>query len=114
MMTAEGDTFEEPSPKWSRFYAHHGWATAVPDEPPPEPRRRWRPRKVAGAPEPQQAAAEPVSEPEPDPAPEPAPPADPLDGLTNSALRALAEQAGHELPAGYVRNDDLIALLKGG
>jgi hypothetical protein len=38
MMTAD-DTFEEPSPKWSRFYAKHGWATPVPAEPlaPPRP-----------------------------------------------------------------------------
>ena len=91
MMTAEGDTFEEPSPKWSGFYARHGWATMVPDEPAPAPapRRRGRPPKAA----PSGAA--------------------PLEEKTVPELRELAEEKGVDLPGGYVRKDELVELVGG-
>lgn len=105
MLTAEGDTntFEERSPKWRNFYAQQGWAHAVPDEPAPAPRRRGRPARAETKPEP---------EPEPEPVSAKADEYD-LESLTNEQLRERAEQCGHELPAGYVKNDDLIAMIRG-
>jgi hypothetical protein len=35
-----------------------------------------------------------------------------LGSMTNDALRKLAQERGIELPQGYVRNDDLIGMLR--
>jgi hypothetical protein len=35
-----------------------------------------------------------------------------LESMTNGALRRLAQERGIELPQGYVRNDDLIGMLR--
>lgn len=99
MMTAEGDTFDEPSPKWSRFYAQHGWAHEVSDEPAPAPRKRGRPPKA----QPPEAAGGSVK------ANEYAPP---LEDKTVSELREMAEDKGVDLPSGYVRKDELVEMLE--
>lgn len=52
---------------------------------------------------------------EPEASPEPAPQSSQWDyeQMTNSELRDLAERRGFELSIGYVRNDTLIAMLRG-
>lgn len=87
MMTADG-TFDEPSTKWSRFYAQHGWAVVVPDE--PAPKRVERPERPA-----------------------PSSAADPLSDKTVSELRDMAAGLGLELPSGYVKRDELLDALQG-
>jgi hypothetical protein len=37
---------------------------------------------------------------------------DDLESMTNDSLRRLAKERGIELPQGYVRNDELIGMLK--
>lgn len=100
MLVSEGNTFEERSPKWTNFYVHQGWAVPIANEPAP-PRRSQTVK-----------ASQPADEPG---EPEPTPKADEydLEMLTNDELRTMAEQRGHELPNGYVKNADLVELLRG-
>jgi hypothetical protein len=112
MLTAEGTTtFDEPSPRWARFYAQHGWAAeASQDAPQPPPRRRGRPPKAMTEPEPEPTAPEPAA-PEPEPsAPEPE---DPFTGVNVPELREMAEAQGYELETRYYTRDELIRMLKG-
>lgn len=110
MMTAEGTTFEEPSPKWARFYTQHGWASEAQDvAPAPSSPRRGRPPKSADR-EPELAA-----EPEEAPAPEAVENEDPaFDHMNVADLREAAELRGFSLEPRYYRRDELIAMLKGG
>ena len=98
MLAADDEgTFEVRSRDMARALVALGHAEAVADEP---AKRRGRPPKAA-APEP-----EPEREPEPEPA-------DELEDKTNAELRQMVEERGFELPAGYVRSDKLVALLRG-
>jgi hypothetical protein len=70
--------------------------------------RRGRPPRQAAAAEPQQ------SQPAEQAAPaEPAEPQDEFTNMTVTELRELAEARGLELDSGYVKREELLALLRG-